>query len=463
MPSIRFYKLRGRMLFRPLFLLLAFMLWFEGCTLPKEPGSLWWDIDLIVPMGERTYGIWDLTDPDSVLRANSSGIGMDADSNAYFSLWTETSVAIEDCLYFQPLEFEIQRPIDAIQVPINLDSVFYYSLGSLNPEIAALHDATLEIEPHLLEATQTFTANELIVSAQTDTGTARLVLINGLPYAVENLEIIFGTAFLSGVITEIGSIAAGEQIVLNCDLREAHLSTTCLFKVRGTGTGGASVSIDSTDHITLAVQIDTVTSDLYEGRFPEQLLYGDTAIMIENQHLIEFATIRSGSMRIELSNQTQVDDTLLMVLPNLVNQLDDSVVVSRFVPAGAIDSSTLDLEGYRIRLTGTEPQLFEGRIIIHSQQTVDDREFDAGSEYASARLTLSRLRFDFFRGTLRDMMLPVPLTEIPVERPPNGWETVHPTQADAYVHFAETFGGEGYVNLNLQTLYNGDQIGESEI
>jgi hypothetical protein len=93
----------GRSCIRPLLFLSAFVLLFEGCSLPKEPGTLWWNVDLVVPLGVRTYGIWDLADPESELRAEGSGIGMDADSNAWFSMWTDLEVSVADCLYLFPV------------------------------------------------------------------------------------------------------------------------------------------------------------------------------------------------------------------------------------------------------------------------------------------------------------------------------------------------------------------------
>lgn len=463
MPFFRFHKLRGRSIIRPLLFLIAFVLWFEGCTLPKEPGSLWWDVDLIVPLGERTYGIWDLTDPDSVLRVNSSGIGMDEDSNAYFSIWTETSIAIEDCLYIQPLQFEAMRPVDAIQMPIDLDTTFNYSLGALNADVAALHGTTQDIESHLLLAQQNFTADELVEYAIIDTGTARFVVINSLPYPVMNLSVVWKAEDNSSSILNIDSIGSGQQLVLNGLLANAVTQSATSLELIGDGIGGQAIQVDSTDGITIAIQVDTVTCNYYDGRLPAQMLYGDTTVTIDSQHLIEYATIRSGSVQIELVNGTQVDDSMTLVIPAIVNQLGDSVYIKRFVTAGETYMTSLNLEGFRILLTGVEPQQVEGRLYVESQQTSDERHFESGSEYAIGRATLSGLIFDFFRGTLRDMQLPIGVTGIPVERPPAGWESVHPTVANAYVHFAETFGGAGYANLNLRTLFGETMIGESNI
>jgi hypothetical protein len=109
-------KPKGRRVFRLFWLLVLSLAVIGGCTLPQAPGRLEWDVNLAVPLGVRTYGIWDMVDPDSVLRANGSGIGMEADSSVYFSAWTDLSVSVEDCLYVEPGQFSILKELDAIPI-----------------------------------------------------------------------------------------------------------------------------------------------------------------------------------------------------------------------------------------------------------------------------------------------------------------------------------------------------------
>jgi len=50
-----------------------------------------------------------------------------------------------------------------------------------------------------------------------------------------------------------------------------------------------------------------------------------------------------------------------------------------------------------------------------------------------------------------------------VERPPDGWDVIHPTQTDAIVHIEQAFGGVADIILDIQTSYLGNLIGSTQI
>jgi hypothetical protein len=452
--AIRFYMFGGRSCIRPLLFLSAFVLLFEGCSLPKEPGTLWWNVDLVVPLGVRTYGIWDLADPESELRAEGSGIGMDADSNAWFSMWTDLEVSVADCLYFVPRQFDIVKPVTAIEVPVEF--------GMLNPDIAALHGTIQDIPAHELSASWTIPINSLIDSMTVDTGTAHLLVINSLPYSVHDLSVIVRDQGIDQTASTIEELLPNQQRTISSSLTGIRMSSSVEIKISATGDGGTQIAVDSTDRINLGLQIDTVTSAPYFGRLPEQQLYGDTAVSTEQPHIIDLATISAGFLNVRLENHTQVDDTLTLVLPDFTNQLSDSLVLTRWVRAGEEDSAEFSLAGFQIRLVSTDPQFLRGELYMHSRQTDDIRAFYTDQEYAFGHVSLSRLEFDFFSGELRDLVVPVDTVGRSIERPPDGWDVIHPTQVDAIVHIEEAFGGTADIALDVRTLYRGSTIGSVE-
>ena len=68
--TINTHKRRSR--FRLLFLLSLPLLITLGCALPQDPGDWSWDTHLYLPIGTRTYGMWDLADPVDTLHSHGS-------------------------------------------------------------------------------------------------------------------------------------------------------------------------------------------------------------------------------------------------------------------------------------------------------------------------------------------------------------------------------------------------------
>jgi hypothetical protein len=121
------------------------------------------------------------------------------------------------------------------------------------------------------------------------------------------------------------------------------------------------------------------------------------------------------------------------------------------------------MAGFKIRLDRAEPQMFRGRLFMHSRQTDDTRSFYAGEEYAFGSISFTRLYYDYFSGELRGLQVSVDTTGESIERPPDGWNVIHPTQVDAVVHIEESFGGFADMDLDIRTLYLGGVIGSENL
>ncbi len=428
-----------------------------GCEIPQPPGDMWWDVDLNVPFGVRTYGMWELADPDSVIRANGSGIGMSDDSTMYFSAWAGLIAEIGDSLYASPVERTIDRYLTAIEAPLDYDTLLGYSLGSLNPGLAALHGTVQDVPPHALEHTIALPLPAGYDSLEVDTATISIVIINRLAYEVTGLQLRAG----SKVIADVSALNSDQQFVDRVSLAEAILISDFTLALTATGQGGTGISVDSASRISVSVRVDTATASRFYGFVPEQTVVRDSAVSMEQRHRINLAIIESGNMIVTLANQTQFADTVTLRIPNLVSRLNDTLAVKRFLMPGDSDVAVIPLALYRLRPSQDEDQKITGQIISHTPATADRRAFAAGNEHVYARVEFERLPIEYFAGTLNNLELPIEDTQVEIDRPPQGWEKARPLDVTALLHVEQGIGGLLDAEITAHTSVGGETVGDT--
>lgn len=431
----------------------------SGCEIPQGPGELYWDVDLNVPFGTRTYGIWELADPDTTLRREGSGVGMEEDSSVYFSAWANLSAGIGDSLYVREIALSIDRHVTAIEVPLDYDTLLFYSLGTLNPQIGSLHGTTQDIPQHNLQATTLLPLPAGYDSLEVDTGRISLIVANRLPYSVQDVTVRAGHV----VVATFDELASDQQRVTTASLGGVTQYGVFALSLQATGSGGSQITIDSTDRISVTATIDTVTASQFYGIIPEQTVTRDSALAIEQQHHIDLVVIESGTMTITLGNHTQFADTVILKIPNLVSRLNDTLVVSRFLMPGDSDVVVIPLAQYRLRPEGDNEQTITGELTSHTPSPDDRREFVSGEERVFGRIQIERLSVEYFDGSLNNLELTFDSLSIDIERPPQGWEVVRPLEVEARIHVDHGIGGVLSSDVDAVTWLNGSQVGTSTI
>jgi len=430
-----------------------------ACELPQQPGELWWDVDLNMPFGVRTYGMWELAEPDSVLREAGSGVGMNEDSSLYFSAWADLSAALEESLYVDPIDVSIDRYVTAIEAPLDYDTLLSYSLGRLNPEIAALHGTTLDISEHELDGLITLPLPAGYDSFAVDTGTVALVIANRLPYTVRDIVLRAGHV----IVANVAELNAEQQYVATASLEGMTQYSVFALSLSGTGIGGSQIAVDSTDRIAVTARIDTVTASQFYGIVPEQTVTRDSALAIEQRHVIDLAIVSGGNMTVTLANHTQFADTVALRIPNMVSRLNDTLRVTQFLQPGDSNVVVVPLAQWRIRPDGDDVQTIRGELISHTPSPAERRAFVGNGERVYASVAFDRLPIEFFSGRLNNLQLDFDSLSVEIERPPQGWEVVRPLEVEARIHVDDGIGGELDATLDAHTWLNGAQVGASTI
>lgn len=457
MISIMSDKRRG--VLRLLFLYLPLLAGLTGCSLPEAPGDYTWDAELQIPMGVRTYGLWDLIDPDSTIRNQGWGIGQGEDSLLYFATYTDLTTPLGDSLSLDPFGYELERPLTALLIPVGADVHQTVSLGTLNPDVAELHGTTQETGPHNLSCSRTVFLGEDIDSLTVDTGSVTIGIISSLPYLLDNLTVtVEDINGASQTVLEIAEIQPDQSYNERASLHGISLPPSPRFHVEATGRGDVSWTVDSTRGFVLDFVIDTLQASEYGGIIPGQFISSDTSYVLEGQHLIELGVVDTGTLHIAAYNETQLDDSFRIVFPQISDPIGNTIVIEAFIPAGGVFDSTYDMHRYRIEPDAGEPQFLQMEMHTRSAVTPDRRVFVPGAERVGGTAEISRLVFDFFEGTLIDLVLPLPEHGSAVDPLPEGWEALHPTRADLFFHIGPAMEAIVQGAVELETLRDGSGI-----
>ncbi len=435
------------------------MISVAGCELPQKPGELWWDVDLNIPFGVRDYGVWDLADPDTTLRRVGSGIGMEEDSSVYFSAWSDISAPVRDSLYIRPVNVQIERYLTALEAPLGYDTLLGFTLGQLNADVGALHGTTQDVPEHSLDGLYSFPLPFGYDSLEIDTGKIRLVVANRLPYPVTDIEI----RAANKVVAEIGWLGSQQQAVIDTALDDAFVRSEFVLTLSGVGSGGQNIAIDSTDRVTLSVQLDTVTASRFYGIVPEQSVQRDSAFAIDQQHDVTVAIIAAGNLIVTLGNHSQFADSVTLRIPNLISRLNDTLRVTRFLQPGDSDIVTISLEQYRLRPDGQTDQTVTGELRSMTPATMDVRSFENTGEQVFGRIEVQRLPLEYFSGTLNNLELPIDSLSVGIERPPQGWQVLRPLDVEARLHVERGIGGVLDAHIEAKTWLLGEEIGSQMI
>jgi len=157
-------------------------------------------------------------------------------------------------------------------------------------------------------------------------------------------------------------------------------------------------------------------------------------------HRVLRGVISSGTVSVRVRNLDPVTaDTASVLLPDLYDHFGDGLLVRVFVEGGATVDTVIDLATYVLRLEDDDPQL--STATLYSSQPVP----------LAAYVQTSRIYFEYFDGELRDLALDSVVSGISVDPPPDGWETIHPTRLDLYVHIARNLTATAQLNVSWRT------------
>ena len=174
--------------------------------------------------------------------------------------------------------------------------------------------------------------------------------------------------------------------------------------------------------------------------------------LIGYRHRLSVATIAHGTLWLGVENMSDVADTARAMLPNITNPQGDMLVFSCHTAPHTRVDTVYDLRNYVVRLEDTSPQLLETR--LHS----------TGSSEIHAYVKTDRFTFRYYSGVLDDLEMDALDNGQAVVRPPEGWDSVHPTVVDAHIRVIRGISGAvADADLHFTTWYGNQSVATANL
>lgn len=441
---------RALLLFLPLFLL-------GGCSLPKAPGRLEWDVKLTAPFGVETYRLLDLVDTDSTIDEQGWGIGLGEDSVLFFTAHGQADANLEDSLRLDPFNYTITDVIDAILLPVETSQEWSPNLYTLNPEIAGHHGQIYSF-PFPISDTRTIQMPAGVDSFRVDTGHVWVHIRNSLQ-VIRDIQIRLNDRQGEEVLIYSGNdtLYLGETLDLVIPLNGVAFSAVNDLVISATA-GGGDIVINANDGITWSAEWHTLQCEPYYGIVYPQTLQKDSTFLLDQRHRLFQGTVKRGTMELVAINGTQFDDSISIKFLDVVGPDGDTLLLQYFVPAGQDTQLLLDLTDYRLRLYNEFPQRIRAQMRSVSVQTGDRREFIEHFEIVSGYFEVRDLVLSYFEGELSNLQTEIPFEEIEVDRPPKGWDAVHPTTVDIALRVESSVALYADVTIYLSSYLGAQRI-----
>jgi hypothetical protein len=209
--------------------------------------------------------------------------------------------------------------------------------------------------------------------------------------------------------------------------------------VSPTGSSGIGMGTDSVlyfssvSHLMISIHdsltLDPLTFNLYK---PEGMQDTNAVFLLNDQRNRVFnGRIASGTLALHAEGAATSDTQQVRItLPAIqINALGDPFIFTDTLWSGQPLDTVIYLAGYRIVMADSTPQRFSAHLVCSSPTAV------------SATLHSSRITFSYLDGEINQLRLESAVSGTKIDRPPDGWETVHPTTADAYLRVTRGMSG----------------------
>ncbi len=396
-----------------LFLLLLQV--FTACSV-KKPESPSWDINVILPLMNKTYKMPKIAGDEDYL----SIIG----DSLFFSLRdTLSGFRVDDNLTIDPTTKGYRKELGSIKVSGAQADTVNVRLTEVNPSLGQFQGMSIPIDPFTfppLEKKSRFSTFDYVT---VDSGYFRVNLINHFPFPLENM-VISVTDSTSGItvgeLNFAGLIDPEEEAIDSLDLEGQTIHSIQILGISGRtpGTNGESVHIDTlTQMIDLMPSISNLKVSEAQAQIPPQMITKVDSIEVESDNLIQEAVIEEGNIHFNLLSELKLSGKATLTL------LDFSKEGSTFSDSQGIEeygsiSRDISLDKCIFRpISLDKPQFIRFRVEVKTDDTGDEKVYVSSSQTIRGNVESSRIIFSRFAGVLEPTRIRMEPEELLLDLP----------------------------------------------
>jgi hypothetical protein len=388
------------------------LLFFFQCSV-KTPSAPSWNTKLTIPLVNKNYDMVTLIEKmdEPLLKADSLGnlffhIEEDLDTVTLLGKLVCDSVTenFKDTLGTIKI-----TPSDSKQLIFSLTDFYSSAPGTVPPDIATV-EADLD----------TFTSFYQVTIKE---GYATLTAANHLGLDLDSLKFDIIDKISSEILkTTIipGGIQDNDSIIQKLTFVDETISNQFTIQVSARTPGGFVPSLEG-KYFSFDLSIDSLMVTQGIAKIPYFDLTTEEEIILPSNHIIDSATIRTGSLFLDLSNFTNIIAFVEFDFPEFESN-GQILRANRIIPAGGQSDLELSLDGYSFKpLSGASITV---QIRTQINDSGDQLVSFNSSDSVTAVAFLSEVAFSQISGRLEPTVLDIGEINRDIDLPP-GFENVH--------------------------------------
>jgi hypothetical protein len=392
---------------------IPFFIFLSGCfEKPSEPVLPTWDVDLTVPILDKTFTLGELIKKDTTLKAG-------AGNQIYYSTTEKLDATkIGDNLKISDIStsastklgnFEIKNP-GTISASIKAYDIFPSLSSNLPPG-----NYIVPSNAPGQTVTTNFTAFENFQWVTFDGGVIKVTVNNGLPVPLQfpnGLAIYNSNDLTTPILTlfENTTINANSELTATADLAGKTLPANLSLKVTvlSPGSGGQQVYLDVNQmFVTVSASLENLSIASASAKIPSQtepVVISDSFVLEPNEpqpDLINEVNFKSGSMKIKVVNGIDLGLNGSITLYNFVRKSDNTPLqiplnIGRKNSASNTLTFNLNLADYK--LVGNLTNTVDYKVEVRTEDTGNEYRTVSKNDGLSAEITLQNIVIESISG-----------------------------------------------------------------
>ena len=395
-------------------LLIVINVLFFSCSIesPKAPS---WDVPLNIPLINKTYTITEIADKNDKLFIAENGLLGFQYEGEFDTTFIGSRIRLPELSQSMILDF------GEMNVPVLLADAEEYPFSKLWHQAAEHNGHTMAIPAFSFSDVEGKPLQDPdFRSAIISEGVAKIAIKNNLLVSLTNLVVVYKDKN-SGKIscqTQISQLHPNESTSVEIPLADVAVPEVSVWSISGNsaGSNNQAVSVNPDQSLLMFITYDKVviksitarnlTANLQQEK---ELFLGDSVTVVE-------AWIDSGSIDLNMKNNTDYNVTMDISLPQITSILDNSpITLSANIAQRERYEKSVSIEKHCIRLNpspdeiGTKTKI---NIMGGSNSATNDFLTLSDEDRVTFSITLKDVVLSYFQGIINEQKIgPDTLTE----------------------------------------------------
>jgi hypothetical protein len=371
---------------------------FGGCfEKPLAPVAPVWDVQLNVPLMNRTYTVSQLLEKDStLLHSDPSGLVVYS-SNQHFS-----PISVRNDLKVDPASDTYQSRIGTFKIKSPPSKVRQISAGELNPALGNSQGQTIPVPSFNFSLLgQALPAVKEVERGTIVSGQVVVTLINKMPFSVDNISLAIQSQ-LDRVLeyNYPAVVQSGDSVKQTFSLAGKTIGNLLSFDLSGHVPGGGFAAIDTSNAILVRLDFPTaIQASSAVAQLPANTITTSDGFSLDDSTRIDDAKISTGSLTVTLNNALGLSGELSLVILELREQGGGAFTeVIPFTTSQQTIRVVYPLAGHSVQSPNGQ---LSYSVTTKTDDTGDKMVTMDSSMNVFGSVTTSAIYFDKFQGTIK--------------------------------------------------------------